>query len=196
MRVCFATNNQNKLAEIRKYLGSEWQVISLDELGCSEELPETGDTLQHNAWQKANYIHQHYGISCFADDTGLEVEALNGEPGVYSARYAGPQRSNADNIAKLLSSLKNVQNRKACFRTVLCYYPEEGDMMLFEGEVCGEILEEEQGEGGFGYDPIFRPEGETRSFAQMSMPEKNSVSHRARAMQKLADYLKSRQNTQ
>ena len=190
MRVCFATNNPKKLAEIKHHLGDGWQIISLAELGCTEELPETGTTLEHNAEQKAAYVRDNYGISCFADDTGLEVNALNGEPGVYSARYAGPQRKDADNVAKLLSQLSGKADRSACFRTVLCWAPVQAKPELFEGKVCGAIAEAEAGNGGFGYDPVFVPEEETRTFAQMSLEEKNKMSHRARAMDKLADYLK------
>lgn len=189
MKVCFATNNPKKLTEIRACLGVGWEVVSLADIGCREELPETGNTLEHNARQKAAYVAENYRISCFADDTGLEVEVLNGAPGVDSAHYAGPQRSDKDNIDKLLTELSGATNRRARFRTVLCWQPQGSEARMFQGEVSGTILNQRQGEGGFGYDPVFQPEGHDRSFAQMSLEEKNSMSHRARAMRKLADYL-------
>ncbi|EMR01109.1 RdgB/HAM1 family non-canonical purine NTP pyrophosphatase [Cesiribacter andamanensis] len=189
MTLCFATNNPKKLAEIRAYLGEGWQVLGLEEIGCREELPETGNTLEANSLQKARWVWDHYQIACFADDTGLEVEALNGEPGVYSARYAGPHRSNADNVALLLQKLRHEPKRAARFRTVLSYISPEG-VQQFEGEVRGSIIDTPRGEEGFGYDPVFVPEGHSRTFAEMSLAEKNSMSHRARAMKKLAEYLK------
>lgn len=193
MRICFATNNKKKLDEIQAWLGGSWQVLSLEEIGCREELPETGETLEANSAQKARWVWDHYSIACFADDTGLEVEALGGEPGVYSARYAGPQRSNADNVQLLLQRLTGEKNRAARFRTVLTYISAEGQQQ-FEGEVRGTIIDSPRGEGGFGYDPVFVPEGEERSFAEMSLEEKNSMSHRARAMKKLVQYLKQGHN--
>ena len=188
MKVCFATNNKKKLEEIRSWLGTDWQVVSLEDIGCTEELPETGETLEANSAQKAHYVWEHYSIACFADDTGLEVEALGGEPGVYSARYAGDQRSNEDNMALLLQKLQDKQNRRARFRTVLTYISAAGEWQ-FDGEVQGEIIEAPRGDKGFGYDPIFVPEGHNRTFAQMPMEEKNSMSHRARAMAKLVQFL-------
>lgn len=188
MQICFATNNTKKLEEIRRALGVEWQVLSLEEVGCHEELPETGETLEANSAQKANWVWDHYKIACFADDTGLEVEALGGEPGVYSARYAGPQRSNEANMQLLLQKLQAKQNRSARFRTVLTYRS-AGGQWQFEGEVKGTIIEEGRGTQGFGYDPVFVPEGHSSTFAEMSLDEKNSMSHRARAMKKLVDFL-------
>ena len=189
MKICFATNNKKKLEEISSWLGSDWQVLSLDEIGCQEELPETGVTLEANSAQKAQWVWEHYGIACFADDTGLEVEALGGEPGVYSARYAGPQRNNTENMQLLLQKLQGIENRRARFRTVLTYISGEGEQQ-FEGEVQGTIIEEPRGERGFGYDPVFVPEGHSRTFAEMSLEEKNTMSHRARAMKKLVEFLK------
>ncbi|AHM61926.1 RdgB/HAM1 family non-canonical purine NTP pyrophosphatase [Flammeovirgaceae bacterium 311] len=193
MRICFATNNRKKLEEISSWVGPEWQVLSLEDIGCHEELPETGETLEANSAQKAAYVWEHYGIACFADDTGLEVEALGGEPGVYSARYAGAQRSNEDNMQLLLQKLSGAQNRAARFRTVLTYISAAGQQQ-FEGEVPGTIIDEARGSGGFGYDPIFVPEGHSRTFAEMPLEEKNSMSHRARAMKKLVDFLKQSRN--
>jgi len=164
------------------------EILSLEDIGCTEDIPETGDTLEANAFQKAHYLKEHYGYDCFADDTGLEVEALNRAPGVYSARYAGPQRSAEDNMAKILDELKGKENRKAQFRTAIALIL-NGEEHLFEGKVEGLIIETKQGEEGFGYDPIFVPENETRSFAQMSMKEKGAISHRGRAVRKLVDHL-------
>lgn len=190
MKVCFATNNPKKLEEIRSWLGAAWQVLSLEEVGCREELPETGHTLEDNSAQKARYVWEHYQVACFADDTGLEVEALGGEPGVYSARYAGPQRSNEANMKLLLEKLQASQNRSARFRTVLTYVTAAGQWQ-FSGEVRGEITERPRGDQGFGYDPLFVPEGHNRTFAQMPLEEKNSMSHRGRAMEKLVTFLKA-----
>jgi XTP/dITP diphosphohydrolase len=189
MRVCFATNNPKKLEEIRAYLGNAWQVLSLEDIGCREELPETGHTLEANSLQKAQWVWDHYQIACFADDTGLEVAALQGAPGVDSAHYAGPQRSNEDNVRLLLQNLRGEQNRSARFRTVLSYIAREG-VQQFEGEVEGRIIDTPRGEGGFGYDPVFVPEGHEQTFAEMPLHQKNSMSHRARAMKKLACFLK------
>lgn len=188
MKICFATNNLKKLEEIRSLLGPGWQVLSLEEIGCREELPETGNTLAANSAQKARWVWDHYAIDCFADDTGLEVDALGGEPGVYSARYAGPQRSNQDNMQLLLQKLQGENNRRARFKTVLTFISAE-EQQQFEGEVQGTILQAPRGDQGFGYDPLFMPEGHKRSFAEMSMEEKNALSHRARAMHKLVDFL-------
>lgn len=190
MDIVFATNNKNKLKEINNILQSDIELISLNELGCTDEIPEEQDTLDGNARQKAWYIYDKFGKNCFADDTGLEIESLNMEPGVYSARYAGEQRSSEDNMDKVLSKLKGIKNRKAQFRTSICLII-DGKEFLFEGSVQGKILEARQGEEGFGYDPIFRPEGYDISFAEMDLKEKNKISHRGRATAKLVEYLNS-----
>lgn len=187
--ICFATNNQHKLEEVRHALVPDFLVLSLQEINCNEELPETGNTLQANALQKADHVFKNYGIACFADDTGLEVEVLNNEPGVYSARYAGPQRNNEQNIDLLLANLKNKNNRRAQFRTVICWRTTSG-AQYFEGIVKGEIIEARRGNAGFGYDAVFVPDGFTKTFAEMSMEEKNQLSHRGQAVKKLTTFLK------
>ena len=192
MRLCFASNNAHKLDEIRPLLPPGLTLLSLADIGCHEELPETQDTLAGNARQKAEYVRQHYGVACFADDTGLEVAALDGEPGVYSARYAGPQRLASDNVAKLLRELTNAADRTALFRTVVALAGADGTMHEFAGEVSGRITEVPRGAGGFGYDPVFAPtEGDGRTFAEMSGTEKNQISHRARAVAGLLAFLGS-----
>jgi len=188
MKLVFATNNEHKLTEIQSMLGSRFQLVSLSEIGCLEDIPETSDTLEGNASQKARYIFEKYGLNCFADDTGLEVEALNMAPGVYSARYAGPQRDSEDNIQKLLFELDKINNRNARFRTVISFIM-NGTEILFEGIVEGEILKKPRGKQGFGYDPVFQPKGFNVSFAEMGMDEKNEISHRGRAFTKLINYL-------
>lgn len=186
--VC-ATNNAHKLDEIRAILGGCVEVVGLRDIGCYDEIPETADTLEGNALQKARYIYEKYNVYCFADDTGLEVDALNGAPGVYSARYAGEHCSAADNIRKLIAALSEVQEpRTARFRTLIALIDEKGEH-LFEGEIRGEILLSPEGEGGFGYDPVFRPAGYKSSFASLGDEIKNSISHRARAVDLLAKYL-------
>ena len=212
MRIVFATNNKHKLDEIRSILGPSFEVVSLADIGCHEDIPETGQTLEENALMKAQYIYDHYHVSCFADDTGLEVEALDGAPGVYSARYASmatvpcgsPQGLSHDseaNMARLLRELANNNNRKARFRTVIALI-EKKDVCpcgctsiqvvhKFEGIVNGEIIQERRGGEGFGYDPIFKPDGYDKTFAELGADIKNSISHRARATQKLAEYLKT-----
>jgi XTP/dITP diphosphohydrolase len=190
VKFCFATNNTNKIAEVSKLLGLGFELLSLDDIGCREELREDQSTLEGNAEQKAAYIFDHYQINCFADDTGLEVEALNSEPGVFSARYAGPQRSDEDNMRLLLQRLKASPNRKARFRTVICAFIND-KKHFFEGIVEGEIAETHQGDKGFGYDPIFIPNGYSHTFAQMSLDEKNMISHRSIAIKKLVDFLKT-----
>ncbi|MGI4833943.1 MAG: RdgB/HAM1 family non-canonical purine NTP pyrophosphatase [Janthinobacterium lividum] len=191
MRLCFASNNAHKLDEIRLLLPPQVQLLTLADLGCHEELPETQPTLAGNARQKAQYVWNHYGVACFADDTGLEVPALGGAPGVYSARYAGPQRSAADNIAKLLHELATAPHRAACFRTVIALVRGADDVHEFSGEVAGSIAAAPIGRGNFGYDPIFIPnEGDGRTFAEMSLDEKNLLSHRARAVARLAAFLR------
>jgi len=190
MKLCFASNNEHKLTEIRQIIEDQYQIVSLQEIDCSEELPEEQTTLEGNSRQKAEYVWQHYQTSCFADDTGLEVFALNGAPGVYSARYAGLQRSSRDNMALLLQNLTNQPNRRAQFRTSITLVL-AGTIYQFEGVVTGQIAEELAGDVGFGYDPIFIPDGSTQTFAQMSAAEKNRISHRGRAMQQLVNFLKS-----
>lgn len=190
MKLVFATNNQHKLREVEKILGNKFELLSLKDINCDEDIPETSPTLEGNASQKARYIYEKYGVNCFADDTGLEVEALDMEPGVYSARYAGPQRKAEDNMQKLLSELDKIKNRKARFRTVISLII-DGNEILFEGIVKGNILEERRGEEGFGYDPVFQPEGYDISFAEMDLTAKNEISHRGRAVAKLTEYLKT-----
>lgn len=191
MDIVFATNNKNKLKEIQSILNKDINLISLEELGCFDEIPEEQETLDGNASQKAWYIYNKFGKNCFADDTGLEVEALNNEPGVYSARYAGEQKNSEDNMQKLLNELGKNSNRKAQFRTSISLII-DGKETLFEGSVKGHILKKKQGEEGFGYDPIFMPEGYNISFAEMEMSEKNKISHRGRATAKLVQFLNTR----
>ena len=190
LKICFASNNAHKLSEIRQIIGEQYQVLSLQEIGCHDELPEEQDTLEGNSRQKAEYVWQHFGLSCFADDTGLEVFALDGEPGVYSARYAGPQRSSPDNIALLLQNLQNKPDRRAQFRTSITLIL-NGQFHQFDGIVTGEITETPVGNIGFGYDPVFRPDGYSQTFAEMSAAEKNNISHRGRAIQKLITFLQA-----
>ncbi len=187
MKICFATNNKNKVAEISALLPNEFEVLSLGEVGCAEELPENQMTLAGNSLEKAQYLYDNYKINCFADDTGLEVEALDGAPGVYSARFAGEQRNSEDNMLLLLEKLANKKNRKAQFRTVITLIV-DGKIKQFEGVAKGQISKGKSGEKGFGYDPIFIPEGFSKSFAEMSSAEKNNVSHRAKAIKKLIQY--------
>ena len=188
MKIVFATNNPNKLKEIQSLIPREIEIISLKEIGCNEDIPETGDTLEANAFQKAHYIKDNFNYDCFADDTGLEIDELNGDPGVYSARYAGPERNANANMNKVLNELKGKKNRKAQFRTAIALIL-KGEEHLFEGKVEGYISKDKQGNEGFGYDPIFIPENNIRSFAQMSMQEKGAISHRGRAVKKLVTYL-------
>ena len=188
-KLVFATNNAHKLEEIRAILGDKVEVLSLKDIQCDVDIPETADTLEGNAVLKAEYIYRHYGLDCFADDTGLEVEALNGAPGVYSARYAGGEGHDSEaNMRKLLAEMEGKTNRKSQFRTAICLI-EGGAEHLFEGVVKGEIIEEKRGASGFGYDPVFMPEGYTETFAEMGSEEKNRISHRARAVQALCAYL-------
>lgn len=188
MKIVFATNNPNKLKEIQSLIPKEIEIISLNEIGCNEDIPETGDTLEANAFQKAHYIKDNFNYDCFADDTGLEIDELNGDPGVYSARYAGPERNANANMNKVLNELKGKKNRNAKFRTAIALIL-KGEEHLFEGKVEGYISKDKQGNEGFGYDPIFIPENDIRSFAQMSMQEKGAISHRGRAVRKLVAYL-------
>lgn len=177
------------MKEAKHILGDDFEVVSLQAIGCTEELPETDTTFEGNSFQKASYVFEKYHIPCFADDSGLEVNALNGAPGVYSARYAGESKNDEANIALLLSSLKGIKDRKARFRTVITWIDSHG-IKVFDGTVKGSILEQKRGESGFGYDPVFVPDGHTRSFAEMAPAEKNSLSHRGIAIQKLATFLK------
>jgi XTP/dITP diphosphohydrolase len=188
IRLCFATNNANKLAEIRSKVGDKFMIISLKDIGCEEELPETRDTIEGNAAQKAQYVFQKYQTPCFADDTGLEIDFLDGRPGVYSARYAGPHCSPEDNMTKILGEMQGADNRKASFKTVihLCLTDSE---KAFTGIIKGNIRENKSGEKGFGYDPIFEPEGYSITFAEMDMDTKNNISHRGKAVQQLIDFL-------
>lgn len=193
-KLVFATNNEHKLREIRQILGDTCTIISLEELGIREEIPETADTLQGNALQKATYVRDRTGLDCFADDTGLEVEVLDGAPGVYSARYAGEQATFDDNMNRLLADMSGKTNRRARFVTVIALLT-GGGVHYFEGSVDGTILESKTGSGGFGYDPVFRPEGYAESFAEMDPAEKNRLSHRGRAVACLADFLLSQDPT-
>ncbi len=187
----FATNNLHKLEEVRDILGGSFRIASLKEIGCTDDIPETADTLEGNSLQKARYVKEKFGYDCFADDTGLEVEALGGAPGVFSARYAGPGHDSEANMQKLLKELEGKANRQAQFRTVVALIL-EGREYTFEGIVRGTILTERRGTAGFGYDPVFVPEGYAETFAEMGSEEKNRISHRARAVQKLADFLHKR----
>ena len=187
-QIVFATNNRNKLREMREIMDGLYEVLSLDDIGCHEEIVEDAVTLQGNAKIKADFITNRYHLDCFADDTGLEVEALNGAPGVYSARYAGEHCSYQDNVNKLLEALKGVKNRKAAFRTVIALNL-GGESYYFEGRCDGIITEEQRGTDGFGYDPIFLPEGSDKTFAEMGHEGKNAISHRGRATRKLVAFL-------
>lgn len=188
--ICFATNNKNKIAEVSQMLEGKHKLLSLEDIGCHEELPEEQDTLEGNSRQKAMYVWENYQTNCFADDTGLEVAALNGAPGVYSARYAGPQRNNDDNIKLLLQNLAGKPDRSAQFRTYITLIL-DGQEHQFEGVVTGHITEAWKGDKGFGYDPVFIPDGFSKTFAEMTSEEKNAISHRGKAMQKLIGFLKN-----
>jgi len=190
VKLVFATNNAHKLSEVRAIAGAHFSIISLKELECFDEIPETGVTLTENALLKAKYIHDRFQCNCFADDTGLEIEALDGRPGVYSARYAGENCSFQDNMQKVLSELRDITNRKACFKTVIALIL-DGKNYFFEGKIDGEIIKDKKGMQGFGYDPIFRPFGYDKTFAEMTEVEKNSISHRALAVKKLNDFLQT-----
>lgn len=191
MKLCFATNNVHKVKEIQALLGGSFTLLSLADIGCTEELAEDQDTLEGNSLQKARYVFEKYKVPCFADDTGLEVEALNGEPGVYSARYAGEQRNSQDNIALLLQNLQGKENLKARFRSVITLISAAGTNQ-FEGILNGVITFEPRGTQGFGYDPVFIPEHYTQTLAELELSEKNKISHRARAVQKLVLFLRDR----
>lgn len=188
-KLVFATNNAHKLSEVRAILEPNYQIISLADLNCFDDIPETADSLEGNAYLKAKYIHEKFGLDCFADDTGLEIEELGGEPGVYSARYAGSENDASKNMQKVLEKLGDNSNRNACFRTVIALIMNQ-KTHYFEGEVKGRILHHPRGGAGFGYDPIFVPENYLVSFAQLSKEEKNQISHRALAVKKLVSFLK------
>ena len=189
MKLVFATNNQNKVNEIKSLLGEGIEIVSLKGIGCNEELPETKETLEGNALQKARYVADNYNVNCFADDTGLEVASLNGAPGVYSARYAGEQCAAEDNMTKILSELEGKENRKAKFRTIVALILNDEEH-FFEGRIEGSITHSKSGSDGFGYDPIFQPNGFDITFSEMSMAEKNAISHRGKAAAKLIAFLK------
>ena len=207
MKIVFATNNQHKLSEIREILGDKIEVLSLADIGCHEDIPETGQTLEENAMQKAEYVYTHYHLDVFADDTGLEVDALNGAPGVYSARYAGGEGHDSEaNMQKLLRELGENNNRKARFRTVIAFIRQKNvcpcgcttikESFTYEGIVEGEIIREKRGGEGFGYDPIFKPDGYDQTFAELGTEVKNKISHRARAVQKFCAALMNNEQDQ
>ncbi|SHL16059.1 non-canonical purine NTP diphosphatase [Flavobacterium chilense] len=190
MQLVFASNNINKIKEIQSILNGSIQLLSLEDIGCYEDIPETADTIEGNAILKANYVTEKFGYDCFADDTGLEVHALNGEPGVYSARYAGEQRNADDNMNKLLDALSAKEDRSAQFKTVIALNL-KGEQHLFTGIVKGEITLSKTGDHGFGYDPVFKPENYTETFAELAAEIKNKIGHRGKATQQLIDYLNS-----
>lgn len=189
-KLVFATNNRHKLEEVSAMTGSTVKIVSLAEIGCHDDIPETADTFQGNALQKAAYVYEHFGLPCFADDSGLEVDCLGGIPGVLSARYAGEHGNSEANIAKLLDAMKGSENRKADFKTVVALILPDGKTEFFEGRVDGVITMEKRGEGGFGYDPIFIPDGYDKTFAELGEDIKNKISHRAKAIAALCEYLK------
>ena len=188
MKLVFASNNKNKIKEIKNQLPDTIEILSLEDIGCNIDIPETADTIEGNAKLKADFIKRHYGYDCFADDSGLEVDALDGAPGVYSARYAGEEKSDDANIDKLLDNLKKEENRKANFKTVICLNLHT-ETHFFTGIIDGQILKERQGKGGFGYDPIFVADGMDKSFAEIDMDAKNAISHRGKAVRQLVDFL-------
>lgn len=189
MKLVFASNNTNKIKEIQQLLPSSFEILSLKEINCTEDIPETADTIEGNAILKANYITEKYGLNCFADDSGLEVEILNGAPGVYSARYAGETKNDDNNMNKLLLNLKDKTNKKANFKTVICLNI-NGEQHLFKGIINGKIIKEKVGTNGFGYDPIFVAEGHIKTFAELTLEEKSSISHRGQAVKQLVDFCK------
>ncbi|WP_422084183.1 non-canonical purine NTP diphosphatase [Ulvibacterium sp.] len=194
MRIVFATHNPNKIKEVLHILPKHIDILSLTDIGCTEEIPETGQTLEENALLKAEYVVRNYGYPCFADDTGLIVDALGGAPGVYSARYAGANKNADKNMAKLLSKMEKKPNRSARFKTVIALLL-NGEQKLFTGKVEGEILHEKKGEQGFGYDPIFKPTNFDQTFAELPLSVKNKIGHRGKAVRKLVDYLKQTNNS-
>ena len=192
MQLVFASNNKNKIKEIQLLLPNSIQILSLEDIGCNEDIPETADTIEGNAILKANYVTQKYGYDCFADDSGLEVAALNGEPGVFSARYAGEPKNDENNIDKLLANLKDVKNKKANFKTIICLNL-KGEQHLFTGIINGQIIEERIGNNGFGYDPIFVADGYQKTFSELSLEEKARISHRGIAVKELITFLQKQQ---
>ena len=188
MQLVFATNNLNKVKEVQSLIPAHIKLLSLKDIGCFEDVPETQPTIKGNAIQKAEFIKKHYGYNCFADDTGLEVEALHGAPGVFSARYAGPQRNDNDNMDLLLNNLKDISNRNAQFKTVIALHLKD-QLQTFTGICKGEITTTKHGNKGFGYDPIFKPNGQTQTFAEISLDKKNSIGHRGKAVQLLVTFL-------
>ncbi len=190
MRLVFATNNKHKLAEARQILGNRHEVLSLSEIGCSADIPETAETLEGNSLLKAQYVWEHFGVACFADDTGLEIDALHGAPGVYTARYAGQPSNDSLNRAKVLKEMLGLQNRSAQFRTVVTLII-AGKPYIFEGICKGNIAEAEHGDGGFGYDPVFIPDGYVQTFAELASEEKNKISHRGCALGKFSKFLEN-----
>ncbi len=192
--ITFASHNHDKVEEIRAILEGNFLITGLHDLGCHEDIPEPYDTLEANALTKARYVYNNYSVNCFADDTGLEVDALNGLPGVLSARYAGQAKDNNANINKLLYELEGRDNRQACFRTVIALII-DGETHLFEGKACGHITDQPRGTNGFGYDPVFVPDGYRQTFAEMDAATKNKISHRYRALQKLAEFLQNYRST-
>ena len=190
MKLVFATNNKHKIEEVQNLLKNDFQILSLEDIGCDEELAETGNTLEENAFQKAKYVFDKYNVNCFADDTGLEIETLNGKPGVYSARYAGEEKNAEKNVEKVLNELKETQNRNAYFKSIISLII-KGQQYSFEGIVNGNISTRKIGNSGFGYDPIFIPDGFEKSFAEMTLEEKNKISHRAIVVKKLVAFLYS-----
>lgn len=188
MQLVFASNNKNKIQEIQLLVPNSIQIMSLEDIGCFDDIPETANTIEGNAILKANYVTEKYGYNCFADDSGLEIDALNGEPGVYSARYAGEPKDDNENIEKVLVNLKDKTNRKANFKTVICLNI-DGQQHLFTGIIDGKIIDEKIGNNGFGYDPIFVADGYQKTFAELSMEEKSTISHRGKAVRLLIGYL-------
>ena len=193
MQLVFATHNKNKAKEIQSIVPIGIQIVTLDDLNCTEDIPETENTLEGNARLKSQFVVDKYELNCFADDTGLEIEALNGEPGVYSARYAGESCDSERNMQRVLANLSEMKNRNAQFRTIISLFW-EGETYLFEGVVKGRIVEEKRGKDGFGYDPIFEPENCGKTFAEMDLAEKNTLSHRSRALKKMVEFLQNQKN--
>lgn len=189
MKLVFASNNKNKIREIQLLVPSTIEIVSLEDIGCTEEIPETANTIEGNAILKANYVTEKYGYNCFADDSGLEVDALNGEPGVFSARYAGEPKDDDNNMNKLLTNLKDKTNRKANFKTVICLNL-NGEQHLFTGIINGKIIDEKIGDNGFGYDPIFVADKYTKTFGELTIEEKSTISHRGIAVKQLIEFLK------